>query len=328
MSGFVGIINFDGAPVDPELLDRMTRFLAFRGPDAQQTWIEGNVGLGHTLFRTTFESEYEHQPFSLDRKTWIIADARVDARAELVSKLQAKGDRHASLDSPDVELLWRAYRVWGKDCVQHLLGDFAFAVWDSASREMFCARDQMGVKPFFYAFHDETLIVSNTLDCIRLHPKVSDKLNELAVADFLMFGLNQDLSTTTFSSIQRIPPAHQHTWSSETVTSSRYWSIPIDEPVYYRRSSDYVDRFREILRESVKDRLRVNGVGVSMSGGLDSPTLAAQARECQGGGQVYAFTTVLDGYDQNEGYFAKLAASYLQIPIEIRDGEHLMCWRQ
>ena len=139
MSGIVGIVNFDGEPVDPGLLERMTSSLEFRGPDAKRTWIDGPTGLGHTLLRTTDEALGEQQPFTFDGKVWIVADARIDGRGELVSKLSAKG-RGANLDHPDVELILHAYHVWGHECLQHLLGDFAFGIWDGHLRTLFCAR--------------------------------------------------------------------------------------------------------------------------------------------------------------------------------------------
>src|SRR5206468_7575968 len=186
------------APVDHGVLRRLTGFMSFRGPDAQETWVDDNVGFGHTLLRTTEESEREHQPFTLDGRVWIVSDARVDAQADLIGKLASHGE-YVERGAPDVELLLRAYRTWGERCVDHLLGDFAFAVWDGPRKRLFCARDHLGVKPFFYAHLGETVIVSNTLDCIRQHPAVSDKLNDLAIADFLLFDLNQDVATTSFA---------------------------------------------------------------------------------------------------------------------------------
>src|SRR4051812_44004051 len=113
MSGIVGILNFDGAPVDPGLLHRMTTAMARRGPDAESTWLGGAVGLGYTLLRTTDESANESQPLTLDGQVWIVADARVDARADLVRALEPFArDR---LDAvPDVELILRAYLAWGE----------------------------------------------------------------------------------------------------------------------------------------------------------------------------------------------------------------------
>jgi asparagine synthase (glutamine-hydrolysing) len=183
MSGIVGIVNLDQAPVDPPLLQRLTDFLAFRGPDAQETWTDRHVGLGHTALWTTFESERERQPSSLDGQVWITADARVDDRAGLIPQLESQGRTNLA-EATDSELILHAYHAWGESCVEHLIGDFAFAIWDGRERHLFCARDHLGVKPFYYAQLGDSVIFSNTLDCIRQHPAVSDKLNEAAIGDF------------------------------------------------------------------------------------------------------------------------------------------------
>lgn len=322
MSGIVGIVNFDGELPDPLLLTRMTDFLDFRGPDAKRTWIDGAAGFGHTLLRTTDESEREEQPFTFDDKIWIVADARIDARSELVSRLNAKG-RAVSLDRPDVELILHAYGVWGQECPQHLLGDFAFAIWDGPFRTLFCARDHMGVKPFYYAEVGSIVIFSNTLDCVRLHPSISKRLNDQAIADFLLFDANQQDDTTYFAEIRRIAPAHSVTWTRAGCQVRNYWTLPVDEPIQYRRLDEYTEQFRELLRQSVNDRLRNDRVGVFMSGGIDSPTLAATARdlfqERRGGGRLRAFSWVFDGIDQ-ERHYATMVAKHLEIPISFRDG--------
>src|SRR5579864_3559412 len=322
MSGIVGIVNLDGAPVSRLLVKEMTAHLAFRGPDAQSMWIEGEVGFGHTMLRTTWESEGEHQPFSLDGQVWITADARVDDRENLVEKLASKGQEVVSA-APDAELILRAYHAWGEHCVEHLLGDFAFAIWDRHLQRVFCARDNLGIRPFYYFQSGKTFVFSNTLNCVRRHPDVSSKLSDLAVADFLLFALNQDSATTTFSDIQRVAPAHSLTVSKDRCVSRRYWSMPIDEPVYYRRNSDYVDQFSELLRLAIRDRTRTPWMGVLMSGGLDSSALAATA--CQLSGHrpaVAAFTYVFDYLiPDEERYYAGLVADRLGIPIHysVRD---------
>jgi asparagine synthase (glutamine-hydrolysing) len=323
MSGIVGVVHFDGEQVDRHLLGQMTAFMASRGPDAQEIWTDGHVGFGHALLKTTDESGHERQPFTLDGRTWIVADARVDARRDLVPQLQAHGHEDLSPDATDVELILRAWQTWGENCVEHLLGDFAFAIWDAPKRSLFCARDHLGVKPFFYAHLGQKLIFSSSLDCIRQHPAVSDRLNDLAIADFLLFDLNQDLATTSFADIQRLPPAHSAKWSTAGAQLRRYWTLPIDEPLYFRKSEDYVDRFRELLDHAVADRLRTRKIGVMMSGGLDSPTLAATAsrllRTRSADGEVRAFTNVIDGFDRNERHYAGLVAKHLAIPIQFRD---------
>jgi asparagine synthase (glutamine-hydrolysing) len=316
MSGIVGIVNLDGAPVNRLLLKEMIDHQAFRGPDAQSMWIEGNVGFGHTMLRTTWESEHEHQPSSLDGQVWITADARVDDRENLVEKLKSKGQEVASA-APDAELILHAYHVWGEQSVEHLLGDFAFAIWDGRLRRVFCARDHLGIKPFYYFQSGKAFVFSNTLNCVRRHPDVSGKLNDLAVADFLLFSLNQNAATTIFSDIQRIGPAHSLTVSKDDCVMRRYWSMPIDEPVYYRHNSDYVDRFNELLTLAVRDRTRTPWIGVFMSGGLDSSALAATA--CQlldRRPAVEAFTSVFDHLiPDQERYYAALVGDRLGIPI-------------
>lgn len=315
MSGIAGVFRTDGAPLEPRLIRRLTESLAFRGPDATQTWTEGPVAFGHTLLRTTDEAENERQPFTLDGEVRIVADARVDARRELIEEL---GEPDQLLRSPDVELILRAWLRWGESCVEHLIGDFAFAIWDGRSRRMFCARDHMGVKPFYYAHLGPWFIFSNTLDCVRLHPAVSDKLNDLAVADFLLFGCNQDSSTTTFADIRRLQPAHTLCCSGAGLSIQRYWTLPIEDPVYYRDDREYVDRFRELLGRAVSDRLRTDRVGIFMSGGLDSPGLAATAVDLlKGPDAVQGFTFVYDWLiPDSERHFAGLAARHLGIPIQ------------
>ena len=191
MSGIVGMAHSEGRPVDSDLLRRMTNWLSFRGPDAQKIWVDGPVGLGCALLSHASDSEREAQPATLDRRTWIVADVRLDARRELVGALRSSG-RKANLSDADAQLLLHAYEVWGEECLDHLLGDFAFAIWDAQRGQLFCACDHFSIKPFYFAEVDRSFIFSNTLDCLRLHPAISDRLNDLAIADFLLFGMNYD----------------------------------------------------------------------------------------------------------------------------------------
>jgi len=322
MSGIVGIINLDGATVDRQLLQQMTEFMAYRGPDDRHIWIDGNVGFGHALLRTTSESLREQQPCSLNGEVWITADARIDGRAELIEKLNSSIDLKTVTD---VELILRAYQVWEEDCVKHLLGDFAFAIWDSRQQRLFCARDHFGVKPFYYARVGNCLIFGNTLNGVRIHPQVSDELNDLAIADFLLFGYNQELDTTTFADIQRLPPAHCLTWSRETLQSKSYWMLPVDGHIRYKKAIDYVENFKELMGTAVSDRLRTNRVAVSMSGGMDSTTIAATASQLynKDAFDLRAFTVVYDKLiPDQERYYSGLVAEALGIPIHylVADG--------
>lgn len=319
MSGIAGLLSLDGAPIDRRLLGIMTKFMHYRGPDAREIWVGDRVGFGHVMLRTTFESQHERQPCSLDGRVWIAADARVDGRSELVQKLQSTG-QDCPQSASDAELILYAYRVWGEECVRHLIGDFAFLIWDDPQQRLFCARDHFGVKPFYYAQVGSCVVFSNTLGCVRAHPAVSDELNDLAISDFLLYGSNQDEANTTFADIRRLPPAHRLTWSEDMLRVDRYWNLPLDGHLRYRNANDYVDHFREKLNLSVADRLRSDRVGVFMSGGLDSTSIAATARSLlsrqNGQFDLRAYTCVYDRLiPDEERCFAGLAADALRIPI-------------
>ncbi len=321
MSGIAGMYDRSGAPVDRTLLRSFAHFLSYCGPDGGETWADGSIGLAHTMLHTARESPIERQPASLDDQLWISADARIDCREELQTKLEQQG-RGAALGATtsDSVLILRAYAAWGTECVQHLRGDFAFAIWDARKKLLFCARDHFGVKPFYYAELGELFVFSNTLDCLRQNPDVSEELNDAAIGDFLLFGLNCDPATTTFRGISRLPAAHAMTISPEGLRIQRYWSVPTNGRVRYHRAEDYVEHFQILLQAAVADRTRADRVGILLSGGLDSATVAATARELSGsaGGalELRAYTVVYESLIPDEdGRHAREVAEFLKIPL-------------
>jgi asparagine synthase (glutamine-hydrolysing) len=183
-----------------------------------------------------------------------------------------------------------------EECVRYLRGDFSFAIWDARKQQLFCARDHFGVKPFYYAEPGELFLFSNVLDCIRQHPDVSDGLNDAAIGDFLLLGLNCDEATTTFRDIRRLPAAHSMTVSADGLRIKRYWSAPTGGRIRYHRAEDFVEHFQILLQDAVADRLRTDHVGILLSGGLDSATVATTARDLSrtaGGTQdLRAYTVV------------------------------------
>ena len=224
----------------------------------------------------------------------IFANARIDARDEQL---------------PDAELILNSYKKWGDDCVKHLLGDFAFAIWDDRRQRLFCARDHFGVKPFFYTHTGNTFNFSSTLNEL----KVSTTLNEIAIGDYLLFGVNQDQSTTVFKDIHRLPPGHTLVVENNEIRIQRYWTPSLPPQIRFRNPSQYVERFSELLSQAVKDRVRTNRVAVSMSGGLDSTSLAAIACEHA---TVAGFAVVYDTLiPDQERHYSTLAAEYLGIPV-------------
>ena len=239
----------------------------------------------------------------------ITANARIDGREALIAKL-----RRPPRTKDDAELILLAYETWGEDCVKHLIGDFAFSITDNRSQRIFCARDHFGVKPFFFTHTGNEFNWSTKLNELRADPRVSDALNETAIGDYLLFGLNQDLSTTTFRDIQRLPPAHSLTFENGSIAIRRYWSPDPTKEVRFRDRESYVERFKELFSDAVRDRLGTGRVAVSMSGGLDSTSLAAIA--CDLGADVRACAVVYDDLiPDQERQYATAAANHLGVPI-------------
>ncbi|MFZ3209957.1 MAG: asparagine synthase-related protein, partial [Terriglobales bacterium] len=327
MSGIVGVLGVQGETPDRSLLQALTKFMVFRGPDAQRTWVGKGVAFGHALLSIAPASANEQQPFSLDGEVWIVADARLDARTDLLSELHRAGDPCPS-GAGDAELILRAYAAWGQVCLEHLLGDFCFAIWDGKRKCLFCARDQVGIKPFYYAETKRWLVFSNTLDCVRMHAEAAGGPNELSVADFLLFGSIQDSSATIFAGIRRLPPAHALTWCGGKLSVKRYWTPPLDEEVHYQHPTDYEEHFRQLLQTAVKDRLRSDRAAISLSGGLDSTSVAALA--CRAGcSDLRAFTRVVDKVmPDNERHYSRLFAESLGIPIEYLAGDRYLAGAQ
>jgi asparagine synthase (glutamine-hydrolysing) len=328
MSGIVGIQHADGAPVDSELLRELTAALAFRGPARQEVWLGDGVGLGHADLSFEGRPEGEAQPISLDGQLCISADVRLDGRRELMGKLRAR-DRNNLESCSDAELILHSYQFWGDDCLHHLLGDFAFALWDQARQRLLCAVDHFRVKLLYYAQVGHSLVFGNSLDCLRQYPGISGRLNETAVGDFLLFQRNQDTDITIYADIKRLPPAHYLVWEDGRVRRGRYWSVSSAAANCLRKPSDCLERFDELLTQAVGDRL--NGshkTGILMSGGLDSPLLAAKAGSLLPGANgrraLKAFTVVFDHLiPDRERHYAGLVAQALDMPIEFHSGDDI-----
>jgi asparagine synthase (glutamine-hydrolysing) len=275
VSGILAVLHRDGAPVDGGRLARLTALLGTTAPGAPQCWHRGPVGLAHVPSAVAEASPPKSQPVGLEERWWLTGDVRVDDRAHLTARLE--GDLHAASDA---ELVLHAYRRWGERCVDHLLGDYAFVIWDARARCLFAARDPFGVKQLLYASAGPTLLISNSFACLRHHPGIPSQLDEQAIGDFLVSGIAGDPTATVFASIARLPPGHTLRCSPGSAPRvERYFSLPAlaaaTTPLQYADPMEYVAHFRTLLEAAISDRLRASHVTVSMSGGLDSTMIAA-----------------------------------------------------
>lgn len=291
MSGIYGMFRFDGAPVLPERLAAMESAMAYYGPDGKGRWSEGPVGLGQLLLKITPEDAFEVQPLVLPGAV-LASTGRLDYREELWRDLDVHPPERSTL--PDSELIWRAYQRWGEACVDHLLGDWSFALWDPARRQLLVARDAHGNTALYFHRDARRFAFASSLKGLLALSDTPRRPDLLEVASILV-AWPGDGVRTAYEEIEALPPAHLLTVGHEGVKRRRYW-IPEDlPPLELPRDEDYLDRFLEIYGQAVRARLRsVKTVGLALSGGLDSGSVAALAAPVlrEQGRELIAFTAV------------------------------------
>ncbi|GAC1664466.1 MAG: lasso peptide isopeptide bond-forming cyclase [Candidatus Acidiferrum sp.] len=322
MSGFAGFASPD-QPVDEErLLGCFAEHLKFRGPDSNNVAIHAGAGFCFTFLQTGPAPQSVVQPCSLDGKVWLLGDVRLDGRDELRRRL---GSRGASFPEglTDEELILQAWRTWGPGCLPLLLGDFSVALWDSEAQRLVCARDLIGLRPFYYAQAGGRLYFSNTLSTLRLPPEISYELDGDFIGDFLLEGWCFDPERTAFREIRRLPPGHLLEFSREGLQVKRFTELAVEEPFPSARKGQYVEEFRALFESAVRDRLPAGRSAIFMSGGLDSTSVAAQAvrlaSQCDA--SLHAYTVDCSSLmNDQESVFASRAAAHLHIPITI-DGD-------
>lgn len=273
MCGITGIVHLDGRPIGPMLLDRMTDALAHRGPDGRGMFIDRNVGLGHRRLAILDLSPSGAQPMrSRDGDVVITFNGEIYNFQEERSHLEAKGYRFRSRS--DTEVLLALYEEYGTDCLRHLRGMFAFAIYNKRKRQLFCARDRVGKKPFKYFFDGKTFLFASELKALLRHPQCPRAIDREAIHHYLtMMYLPAPL--TGFAGIQKLEAAHFLLLDLATgiLRKERYWSLD------YSQEEDYPEqvwreRILSTLEESVRLRMIADvPVGAFLSGGIDSATV-------------------------------------------------------
>ncbi len=276
MSGLAGVYGLHGRAVDVTLLRKMTAAVAHRGPDGEGHWTDGPAGLGHRISRTTPESLGEKQPLLDESETLcLVLDGRVDNRAQLAAGLRAAGV-HLRTDT-DAELVLQSYALWGDGCASRIIGDFAFAIWDRRRRRLFCARDPLGIRPFYYCAHGQTFMWGSELRQLLDNLPLGPEPNEGVVGEYLSSRL-VDLEETLYRGILRLAPGHVLIVEDGRVRTARYFDVDPRREIRYRSDDEYAEHFVEIFREAVHCRLRsVTPVAVFLSGGLDSSSIVGVA---------------------------------------------------
>lgn len=300
MSAIVGIFFRDGKTVDPELIKRMNGILSHRGPDGSKTWSKGQIAFGHQMLYTTPESLHEELPF-YDEETGlaITADARIDNREELSQLLELDNIEKIS----DSQFILKAYEKWGESCPEKLLGDFVFAIWDSDKKQLFCARDHMGIKPFYYYLDDNIFVFGTEIKSLWGVPEVPYKLNQLMAA-FHFIPIAQENVLTLYEKILRLPAGHSLQFNQSNFVLKKYWVLDPNLEIQMDSDEDYVNMFHDIFNESVRCRLRsAFPIGYELSGGLDSSSIVTVAKNINPKGCINTFSLITNFHEGDEQFY-------------------------
>lgn len=309
MGAIFGILARGGAQVSQDELDACSAALAHRGLDVVGTWLGEGVGLGLHLGHNTPESlmELPPRPAGQGGRVVLVGDCRIDNRVELGLQLGGRFFEPCA----DTELVLGAYERWGVACLDHLVGDFAFALYDGANDQLFCARDHFGVKPFCYSLAEGRFAFASEAKALVASGLVAGDVDEGRIADFLLRRLD-DKEATFYRDVRRLPPAHAMLVGRDSLRTWRYWQPSLDGPGSGLDDEQAQSGFRALFEEAVACRLRsIHPVGSFLSGGLDSSavTLVANRLLASSSLPLHAFSTVYPSVPRSdESQWMALAA--------------------
>ena len=296
MSCIAGILNIDGAPVWETDLHTLAEAMTGRGPDGQEIWAKGAAGFATAQLHVG--SSLDGTEFASDDNVTVVADARIDDRKALVEKLYQHGEQLPNNPS-HTALILAAYRVFGEQLTSHLLGDFAFAIWDEQHQTLLCGCDHFGIRPFFYVRTPKRFLLASTVDALLTLGGFSSEIDMIAIADYACFGLQLDADITVYRNIKRLPAANTLKLGPDhQFVHHCYWQVPEDTP----SSAGHAELSREylsILTAAVNDRLEQGAMAAELSGGLDSTSIAALAVEAGGAITTYS-NYVEDSIDEDK----------------------------
>lgn len=281
MCGIAGIVNFEGEPVSPAVLQVMTDAIAHRGPDGEGFYMDGGVGLGHRRLAILDLSPAGRQPMmTQDGRLVISYNGEIYNFQVLRQELEALG--YIFHSKTDTEVLLNAYDAWGEKALTRLNGMFAFALWDRAKQELLLARDRYGVKPLYYTYQGKTLLFGSEIKAILAHPLYQTRLDLEALMEYFTFQ-NFFSQKTLFQDIVMLPPAtlmRIQLGEAGQVTCSRYWDYAFEEDPVWADEQACLEELDRLFRQAVHRHLVSDvPVGAYLSGGMDSGSITALASQ-------------------------------------------------
>jgi asparagine synthase (glutamine-hydrolysing) len=309
MCGIVGMLSEALPEQTVDGLRRMMASMAHRGPDGEGVWSdpEGFCALGHKRLAVIDPSGGAQPLGNADGTVWITFNGCIYNYKELAQTLRQKG--YTFQTQSDTEVIVHAYEAWGTDCVKHFNGMWAFAIWDRRRQTLFCSRDRVGIKPFYYLERDGCFVFASEIKVLLAGGTVSAAPDPDGLRQYLSFQLCLE-DRTLFRGVQRLMPGHNlmvRPGAAPEVWC--YWDIDfhIDETC---NEADFVDRLTWLLEDAVRLRLRADvPLGAHLSGGLDSTTVVSLMRELLDEAPIVTFTGGFrEGVAYDESYYAKLAS--------------------
>ncbi|HEY0049187.1 MAG TPA: asparagine synthase (glutamine-hydrolyzing) [Pyrinomonadaceae bacterium] len=311
MCGINGIAFSSGKRrVDESTLRRMRDVIHHRGPDDGGVFVEANVGLGHRRLSIVDVSHGAQPMFNEDASVCIVYNGEVYNHADYRAELEAKN--HVYKTHCDTETILHLYEEYGSDCVEKLRGMFAFAIWDRRKKELFIARDRLGVKPLYYVHDAEgNLFFASEIKSLLEAKAVRAEINFNVLPDQLA---NHGTSgeETLYSGVKRLAPGHTLIWKDGKINVRKYWDVSFEPKHENKPDAEFVDEWRELFRKSVELRLMADvPLGMFLSGGIDSSAICAMmARTVDA--PVKTFSVGFSEREANELAYARLVADAFQ----------------
>lgn len=324
MCGIAGIIQTISGKFNAGHLKKMTDALAHRGPDGEGFWQheEENVLLGHRRLSIIDLSDAGSQPMHYLNRYSIVHNGEIYNYIELKEELQKKG--YSFRSQTDTEVILAAYDCWKQECVDQFDGMFAFAIWDDKEKLLFASRDRFGEKPFFYHYDGSNLFFASEMKALWA-AGIEKKPNLKMLFNFITIGYTDNPAKreeTFYENIFRLPPASSLLYSpvKNELLIEQYWDIDLQAENKTITDQEAVDRFSELLTTSVKRRMRSDvGLGTSLSGGLDSSSIAALIHELLHATHYSCFTASFPELESNDLPHAKNIADHFGLQQHIAE---------
>ena len=302
MCGICGELRLDGQLPELKYLNSMMAKLEKRGPDHAGSFSDGGLMFGHRRLAIIDLSHKSSQPMvDAESGLAIVFNGTIYNHPELRAELKAKG--HHFFSAGDTEVILKAYAEWGEDAPKHLLGMFAFAVWDMRKKTLFLARDRMGIKPLYYAADGKSFRFASNTQALLTTPGIDTSLDPLAIHNLFSLHAVVPAPRTVLNGIRKLQPAHALTIHADGRQElKRYWNLVARRPSEPRSEQEWIAAIHESLKTAVRRRNTIADVpvGVLLSGGLDSSLLVALLDEI-GIKDIRTFTIGFDDQPEEKG---------------------------